>query len=45
MFLVSGDRQLTGIKGYMRIKIISPKKFLGLARNPDKSFTSSDDRR
>ena len=44
-FLVSGDQHLTGIKDYMRIKIISPKEFLGLARNADKGFTSSDDHR
>jgi hypothetical protein len=34
-FLVSGDKQLTAIKDYMRIKIISPKEFLGLARDAD----------
>jgi len=41
-FLVSGDKHLTGIKDYMRIKIISPKEFLGLARNADKDFTAID---
>ena len=34
-FLVSGDKHLLGIKDYMRIKIVSPKEFLGLARNAD----------
>jgi predicted nucleic acid-binding protein len=41
-FLVSRDKHLTGIKDYMRIKIISPKEFLGLARNADKDFTAID---
>ena len=34
-FLVSGDKHLTGINDYMRIKIISPKEFLGFARDAD----------
>ncbi|HSO62684.1 MAG TPA: PIN domain-containing protein [Desulfobacterales bacterium] len=29
-FLVSGDKHLTGIKDYMKIKIVSPKEFLDL---------------
>ena len=43
--LVSGDKHLTGIKDYMRIKIVTPKEFISLARNADKGFTSSDDHR
>jgi hypothetical protein len=41
-FIVSGDKHLTGIKNYIRIKIISPKEFFGLARNADKGFTAID---
>jgi uncharacterized protein len=34
-FLVSGEKHFTGVKDYMRIKIVSPKEFLGLARDAE----------